>query len=68
MTAPRRLPDAGRPSGHDDVLVGRIRKDPSDPSGESIAMFVAVDQSLKGAPLNAVQISEFSPERERETA
>ena len=40
-------------SGQDDVLVGRIRKDLSDPSGHSIAMFVAADQLLKGAALNA---------------
>ena len=41
-----------------DVLVGRIRQDTSDPSGRSIAMFVAGDQLLKGAALNAVQIAE----------
>ena len=45
-------------SGQDDVLVGRIRRDLSDPSGHSIAMFVAADQLLKGAALNAVQIAE----------
>jgi aspartate-semialdehyde dehydrogenase len=50
-------------SGQDDVLVGRIRKDLSDPSGRSIAMFVAADQLLKGAALNAVQIAELLPER-----
>jgi aspartate-semialdehyde dehydrogenase len=46
-------------SGQDDVLVGRIRQDLSDPSGHSIAMFVAADQLLKGAALNAVQIAEY---------
>jgi len=50
-------------SGQDDVLVGRIRRDLSDPSGHSIAMFVAADQLLKGAALNAVQIAELLPER-----
>ena len=45
-------------SGQDDVLVGRIRKDLSDPSGHSISMFVAADQLLKGAALNAIQIAE----------
>ena len=45
-------------SGQGDVLVGRIRQDVSDPSGRSIAMFVAADQLLKGAALNAVQIAE----------
>ncbi len=46
-------------SGQDDVLAGRIRKDLSDPSGKSISMFVAADQLLKGAALNAVQIAEL---------
>ncbi len=46
-------------SGQDDVLVGRIRKDLSDPSGHSISMFVAADQLLKGAALNAIQIAEY---------
>ena len=46
-------------SGQDDVLVGRIRRDLSDPSGHSISMFVAADQLLKGAALNAVQIAEY---------
>jgi len=45
-------------SGQGDVLVGRIRQDTSDPSGKSIVMFVAGDQLLKGAALNAVQIAE----------
>jgi aspartate-semialdehyde dehydrogenase len=45
-------------SGQDDVLVGRIRRDLSDPSGHSISMFVAADQLLKGAALNAIQIAE----------
>jgi aspartate-semialdehyde dehydrogenase len=48
-------------SGQDNVLVGRIRKDLSDPSGHSIAMFAAADQLLKGAALNAVQIAELLP-------
>jgi aspartate-semialdehyde dehydrogenase len=45
-------------SGQDEILVGRIRRDASDPGGHSIAMFVAGDQLLKGAALNAVQIAE----------
>ena len=50
-------------SGQDDILVGRIRQDASDPSGKSIVMFVAGDQLLKGAALNAVQIAEVLVER-----
>ena len=45
-------------SGQDPILVGRIRQDLSDPDGHSVAMFVAGDQLLKGAALNAVQIAE----------
>jgi len=45
-------------SGQGDVLVGRIRKDFSDQTGQSIAMFASTDQLLKGAALNAVQIAE----------
>jgi len=46
-------------SGRDPILVGRIRKDLSDPTGRSVSMFVAGDQLLKGAALNAVQIAEL---------
>jgi aspartate-semialdehyde dehydrogenase len=44
--------------GQGDVLVGRIRRDLGDPSGRSVTLFVAGDQLLKGAALNAVQIAE----------
>ena len=50
-------------SGQDDVLVGRIRRDLSDATGHSISMFVAADQLLKGAALNAIQIAELLPQR-----
>jgi aspartate-semialdehyde dehydrogenase len=50
-------------SGQDDVLVGRIRRDLSDPTGHSISMFAAADQLLKGAALNAIQIAELLPQR-----
>jgi len=46
-------------TGKDDILVGRIRQDLSDPSGRSIAWFASGDQLLKGAALNAVQIAEL---------
>src|SRR5579862_6308074 len=46
-------------SGQDPILVGRIRQDLSDPDGRSISLFVAGDQLLKGAALNAVQIAEL---------
>ena len=50
-------------SGQDDVLVGRIRRDLSDPTGHSISIFAAADQLLKGAALNAIQIAELLPQR-----
>lgn len=44
-------------TGRTDVLVGRIRRDPSVENG--LAFFVSGDQLLKGAALNAVQIAEL---------
>ena len=52
------FPMPSEASGQGDVLVGRIRRDASDPTGRSLALFVAGDQLLKGAALNAVQIAE----------
>jgi aspartate-semialdehyde dehydrogenase len=52
------FPMPSEASGQGDVLVGRIRSDLSDPTGHSLALFVAGDQLLKGAALNAVQIAE----------
>jgi aspartate-semialdehyde dehydrogenase len=52
------FPMPNEASGQGDVLVGRLRRDGSDPSGRTLAMFVAGDQLLKGAALNAVQIAE----------
>jgi len=45
-------------SGKDDILVGRIRQDASQPDGRGIEMFVCGDQLRKGAALNAIQILE----------
>jgi aspartate-semialdehyde dehydrogenase len=46
-------------SDQDDILVGRIRRDISQPDGRGIEMFVSGDQIRKGAALNAVQIAEL---------
>lgn len=46
-------------SNGDDVLVGRIRQDISQPDGRGIDLFVSGDQLRKGAALNAVQIAEL---------
>lgn len=43
-------------AGQDDVLVGRIRKDPSHPN--AIDMWIAADNLRKGAATNAVQIAQ----------
>lgn len=43
-------------SGGDDVLVGRIRRDPGHP--RAIDLWLTGDQLRKGAALNAVQIAE----------
>ncbi|MEZ0326155.1 MAG: aspartate-semialdehyde dehydrogenase [Fimbriimonas sp.] len=45
-------------SGQGDVLIGRIRQDMSNPN--ALCIFIAGDQLLKGAALNAVQIAERS--------
>ena len=46
-------------SGGDDILVGRIRQDCSDPTGCSLELFACGDQLRKGAALNAIQIAEL---------
>ena len=46
-----------RPPGIDDVLVGRIRRDPTVENG--LALFLASDNLRKGAALNAIQIAEL---------
>ena len=56
--AANHFPMPSEASGQDDVLVGRLRSDLGDPSGRTLALFVAGDQLLKGAALNAVQIAE----------
>lgn len=53
-----RFPEPLDASGQDDVLVGRIRADISQPPGKGLDLFVAGDQLRKGAALNAVQIAE----------
>ncbi len=45
-------------SGQGDVLVGRIRQTRATPAASRSQCFVAGDQLLKGAALNAVQIAE----------
>ena len=42
---------------HDEVYVGRIRKDLTNPNG--LSFWTVSDQIRKGAALNAVQIAEY---------
>jgi aspartate-semialdehyde dehydrogenase len=53
-------------AGIDDVLVGRIRRDPTVDRG--LALFLACDNLRKGAALNAIQIAEVVLQRERAAA
>ena len=53
-----RFPEPAEATGLDEVLVGRIRADISQPMGMGLDLFVCGDQLRKGAALNAVQIAE----------
>ncbi len=50
-------------NGNHDILVGRVRYDQSVEKGYGIEMFIAGDQLLKGAALNAVQIAQLLLEK-----
>jgi aspartate-semialdehyde dehydrogenase len=52
------VPDHQGAIGTDDVLVGRIRRDPSTENG--LVLFVVCDNLRKGAALNAIQIAELA--------
>ena len=54
-------PTALSSAGHDEVFVGRLRRDPTHPRG--LQMWVVSDNLLKGAATNAVQIAEVLHER-----
>ena len=56
--ANNRHPEPIDATGQDDVLVGRIRADISQPPGKGLDLFIAGDQLRKGAALNAIQIAE----------
>jgi aspartate-semialdehyde dehydrogenase len=51
------FPSPGKAAGIDEVLVGRIRRDPTVERG--LALFLASDNLRKGAALNALQIAEL---------
>jgi aspartate-semialdehyde dehydrogenase len=55
------FPSPKQAAGVDEVLVGRIRRDPTTKNG--LALMVAGDNLRKGAALNAVQIAQLLVER-----
>jgi aspartate-semialdehyde dehydrogenase len=57
------FPTPGVAAGSDDVLVGRIRRDPTSENG--LALFVVGDNLRKGAALNAIQIAELLLSQQR---
>jgi aspartate-semialdehyde dehydrogenase len=56
------FPSPGQAAGGDEVLVGRIRRDPTGENG--LVLFLAGDNLRKGAALNAIQIAELLLSRE----
>jgi aspartate-semialdehyde dehydrogenase len=60
------FPSPGKAAGEDEVLVGRIRRDPTVENG--LALFLAGDNLRKGAALNAIQIAELLVDRQRVAA
>ena len=60
------FPTPGGATRGDDVLVGRIRRDPTVENG--LAVFVVGDNLRKGAALNAIQIAELLLAGERVAA
>ncbi len=53
-----RAPEPRDAEGRDEVLVGRVRADCSQPEGLGLWLFAVGDQLRKGAALNAIQIAE----------
>ena len=51
------FPTPGKAAGRDEVLVGRIRRDPAAENG--LSFFLACDNLRKGAALNGIQIAEL---------
>jgi aspartate-semialdehyde dehydrogenase len=57
--AANRFPTPLDATNMDDVYVGRVRADISQPDGRGLDIFVCGDQIRKGAALNAIQIAEL---------
>ena len=56
------FPSPGAAAQTNDVLVGRVRQDPTEENG--LVLFLACDNLVKGAALNAIQIAELLLSRE----
>jgi aspartate-semialdehyde dehydrogenase len=56
------FPSPGQSAQTDEVLVGRVRQDTTEENG--LVLFLACDNLVKGAALNAIQIAELLLSRE----
>ena len=61
--AEHRYPLATEAAGHDEIFVGRIRRDPSIAGDRGLAFWVVSDNLRKGAATNAVELAEILHER-----
>ena len=62
--AEHRYPLATEAAGHDEVFVGRVRRDESIADDRGIAFWVVSDNLRKGAATNAVELAEVLRERD----
>ena len=56
-------PLATQAAGHDEIYVGRVRRDLSIADGRGLAMWVVSDNLRKGAATNSIEIAELLVER-----
>jgi aspartate-semialdehyde dehydrogenase len=56
-------PLATQAAGHDEIFVGRVRRDESIPDDRGLALWVVSDNLRKGAATNAIEIAEILLER-----
>ena len=61
--AEHRYPLATEAAGHDEIFVGRVRRDPSIAGDRGLAFWVVSDNLRKGAATNAVELAEILYER-----
>jgi aspartate-semialdehyde dehydrogenase len=62
--AEHRYPLATEAAGHDEIFVGRVRRDESIANDRGIAFWVVSDNLRKGAATNAVELAEALRERD----